>query len=94
MTLKRGASPAHPGGALRAYTLNIDSRSKGESLMGDDAEDSQRLRTILRGAFAGPPTPLKDIPKRNGKKRTIGKDQPRRRRPPTQKPRRLKERAY
>ena len=29
----------------------------------------QRLQTILRGAFAGPPTPLKGIPKRNGESR-------------------------
>ena len=29
----------------------------------------QRLRAIFRGAFAGPPTPLKDIPKRNGESR-------------------------
>lgn len=48
--------------------------------MANEAESTQRLRAILRGAFAGSPTPLKDIPKRNGKKRAIGKDQPRRRR--------------
>lgn len=35
--------------------------------------EEQRLRTILRGAFAGPPTPLKDIPKKNGESR--GADQ-------------------
>jgi hypothetical protein len=48
--------------------------------MSADGENSERLQAILRGAFAGSPTPLKDIPKRNGKKRAIGKDQPRRRR--------------
>ena len=32
-------------------------------------ETEQRLRTILRGAFAGPPTPLKDIPKKSGESR-------------------------
>jgi len=48
--------------------------------MGNDAEDSERLQAILRGAFVGPPTPLKDIPKRNGKKRSAGKDQSQRRR--------------
>jgi hypothetical protein len=26
----------------------------------------QRLQKILQGAFAGPPTPLKDIPKKSG----------------------------
>jgi hypothetical protein len=34
--------------------------------MDSDAENSERLQAILRGAFAGPPTRLKDIPKRNG----------------------------
>jgi hypothetical protein len=32
-------------------------------------ETEQRLKAILRGAFAGPPTPLKDIPKKNGESR-------------------------
>jgi hypothetical protein len=32
---------------------------------GDD-ESQQRLEKILRGAFAGAPTPLKDIPKQSG----------------------------
>jgi hypothetical protein len=29
-------------------------------------ETEQRLKAILRGAFSGPPTPLKDIQKRMG----------------------------
>lgn len=29
---------------------------------------TERLKAILRGAFAGAPTPLKDIPKRRTKK--------------------------
>jgi hypothetical protein len=29
-----------------------------------DEETKERLRKILRGAFSGPPTPLKDIPKK------------------------------
>jgi len=33
--------------------------------MDSDAENSERLQAILRGAFSGPPTRLKDIPKRN-----------------------------
>lgn len=41
---------------------------------------SERLRKMLQGAFSGPPTPLKDIPKPNGESRAIGKDQPRKRR--------------
>jgi hypothetical protein len=34
------------------------------------ATDTQkRLKEALRGAFSGPPTPLKAIPKRNGESR-------------------------
>jgi hypothetical protein len=33
-------------------------------------EAEQRLRKILRGAFAAPPTPLKKVPTRTGKQRT------------------------
>ena len=40
--------------------------------MGRDETD-QRLRAILKGAFAGPPTPLKAIPKRNGESRSAAK---------------------
>jgi hypothetical protein len=32
-------------------------------------ETKQRLIAALRGAFSGPPTPLKDIPKKNGESR-------------------------
>jgi len=38
-----------------------------------------RLRVILRGAFAGSPTPLKDIPKRNGESRSLKRKKPQRR---------------
>jgi hypothetical protein len=34
-------------------------------------ETYQRLQAILRGAFSGPPTQLKDIPKENGESRAI-----------------------
>ncbi len=34
----------------------------------------ERLRKILRGAFAGPPTQLKDIPKRHGESRVERKN--------------------
>jgi hypothetical protein len=37
-------------------------------------EQSQRLKKILSGAFAGPPTPLKDIPTRHGESRRIGRN--------------------
>lgn len=32
----------------------------------ENREISERFSSILRGAFKGPPTPLKDIPKRHG----------------------------
>jgi hypothetical protein len=35
-------------------------------------ETEQRLQKLLEGAFSGPPTPLKRIPKRNGKSRSSG----------------------
>jgi len=38
------------------------------------------VRHELKGAFSGPPTPLKDIPTRSGKQRAERKDQPRRKR--------------
>ena len=34
-----------------------------------EQEAARRLEAALRGAFAGSPTPLKDIPTRNGKAR-------------------------
>lgn len=37
----------------------------------DDAADTQRLRAILKGAFSGPPTPLKAIPKKDGTARSL-----------------------
>jgi|HubBroStandDraft_3_1064219.scaffolds.fasta_scaffold873568_1 hypothetical protein len=33
-----------------------------------------RLQSILRGAFQGSPTPLKEIPKRDGASRSTKKD--------------------
>jgi hypothetical protein len=43
-------------------------------------ETNQRLQKLLQGAFSGPPTPLKAIPKKNGESRRIGKKKPQRRR--------------
>jgi hypothetical protein len=48
----------------------MDSNSDG------DEETEQRLKRMLKGAFSGPPTPLKDIPTRSGKQRTKRKPQP------------------
>ena len=36
-------------------------------------ETERRVRAAVQGAFSGPPTPLKDIPKRNGEFRLVGK---------------------
>jgi hypothetical protein len=45
----------------------------------DAEETKQRLRKILRGAFHGPPTPLKDIPTRSGESRKLTRKTPQRR---------------
>jgi hypothetical protein len=37
--------------------------------MQDQSETNQRLQKVLQGAFSGPPTPLKKIPKKNGESR-------------------------
>ena len=46
----------------------------------NEQETEQRLAAIFRGAFSGPPTPLKDIPKRNGESRVVRRQRPLRRR--------------
>jgi hypothetical protein len=43
----------------------------------NDAE--QRLQKILQGAFSGPPTPLKDIPTRDGESRKLKRKKPQKR---------------
>jgi hypothetical protein len=47
--------------------------------MTDSERDAQRLQKILQGAFSGPPTPLKDIPTRNGESRKLQRKKPQRR---------------
>jgi len=42
-------------------------------------ETDQRLKKILKGAFSGPPTPLKDIPTRGGESRKLQRKKPQRR---------------
>jgi hypothetical protein len=34
-------------------------------------DTDQRMKKLMQGAFSGPPTPLKDIPKRNGEPRLL-----------------------
>jgi hypothetical protein len=36
---------------------------------GKEHDSEQRLQRLLQGAFAGPPTPLKDVPKKSGELR-------------------------
>ena len=42
-------------------------------------ETNGRLQKILQGAFDGPPTPLKDIPTREGESRKLKRKKPQRR---------------
>ena len=53
-------------------------RKSDDSFPEQDVE--RRTKAIMTGAFAGSPTPLKDIPKRDGKARLLGKAQRRKRR--------------
>lgn len=52
----------------------MDSKSE------DKQEYEERLRNVLKGAFTGPPTPLKDIPTRTGESRKLQRKKPQRRR--------------
>ncbi len=36
-------------------------------------ETAERLRKVLKGAFSGPPTPLKELPTKQGKVRKSAK---------------------
>jgi hypothetical protein len=39
-------------------------------------DEAERLQKLLKGAFSGPPTPLKDIPTRTGESRAVRKKKP------------------
>jgi hypothetical protein len=56
----------------------------------NDEQSEQRLQKILKGAFSGPPTPLKDIPTRSGESRQLRRPTDTPTTAPTHKPRRLK----
>jgi hypothetical protein len=43
------------------------------------ADTDQRLQKLLQGAFSGPPTPLKDIPTRDGESRSLKRKKSQRR---------------
>jgi hypothetical protein len=55
-----------------------------------EEETARRMNLILRGAFDGPPTPLKDIPTRAGQARKLDRPTETPSSSPTQKPRGLK----
>jgi hypothetical protein len=59
-------------------------------MAGMKEDTQQRLQSILRGAFSGPPTPLKDIPTRSGESRQLRRPTDTPTASPTQKPTRLK----
>jgi hypothetical protein len=59
--------------------MGIPRQNREISPMENNATE-QRLKAILQGAFAGPPTPLKDIPTRNGKPRKLDRKPSQRRR--------------
>jgi hypothetical protein len=42
---------------------------KKDNTLYNDKEAQRRLNSVLRGAFSGPPTPLKRIPKKSGESR-------------------------
>lgn len=54
---------------MSAFSSGNSSNSESKADMGKPPKDDQRLKSILRGAFAGSPTPLKDIPKKGGESR-------------------------
>lgn len=54
-------------------------RKQSEDLFSEQ-ETVRRLEAVLQAAFAGAPTPLKDIPTRRGEQRSERKPQPRKRR--------------
>jgi len=47
--------------------------------MPSEQKTEQRLQKILQGAFSGPPTPLKDIPTKDGESRALKRKKPQRR---------------
>jgi hypothetical protein len=51
---------------MRCFIVGSFVMSQGQY---DTKETEERLQRTLQGAFAGPPTPLKAIPKKNGESR-------------------------
>ena len=49
----------------------MTNNAKTETFSAEETE--RRVKAAVQGAFSGPPTPLKDIPKRNSESRVIGK---------------------
>jgi hypothetical protein len=57
-------------------TLSYNSMMREKGILEGTQE---RLQRILRGAFSGPPTALKDIPTRTGESRKLQRKKPQRR---------------
>jgi hypothetical protein len=54
----------------RPTSVNVSGNgSMAKSDQHSEQETQRRMGAILRGVFSGPPTPLKDIPKKNGESR-------------------------
>jgi hypothetical protein len=53
--------------AIPAIKLNMNSQDEQYS----DEETKRRVESTLRGAFDGPPTPLKNTPKKSGAERSL-----------------------
>jgi hypothetical protein len=69
---RRGAPASFRDNLLMAAKQSTDDHYSAE-------ETEQRLQKTLQGAFSGPPTPLKDIPTRNGESRSLKRKKPQRR---------------
>jgi hypothetical protein len=68
--------PADRSSLKIASTASVSAMAMEPPVNKDDQETEQRLQRILQGAFSGPPTPLKDIPKRNGEHREMRATKP------------------
>lgn len=53
-----------------------------KSKNGPSKDEARNLTAMLRGAFAGPPTPLKDIPTRKGESRAVKRKVAAKKKPP------------
>jgi len=59
------------GIAQHLFVASIMARNVKDNDQYSEQETQRRLKSALRGAFRGPPTPLKRIPKKSGESRAI-----------------------